>query len=123
MDDGGHTKNTTITSLIFDLTSNMMNQNERYFSGSPPPSLFFNLPMKFYASLSNVRRVQLIVNRDQVRIFLQKRQCQQLISECPQLDRVIIQLSDSEEFTRKAVKIEQRLCLSRPEMIFRIINA
>jgi hypothetical protein len=119
-DRGDHSKNKTITSFILDSTYYQVNWNKRYSSFGSPPLLFFKLPMPFIKSLSNVRRIRLVVNRDQLEMCLLVDQWQQLISECPQLERVIIQSPDSEKFTQTTLNIEQTLRLSRPEMIFRI---
>ena len=117
-----HSKNTTITSFIFDLACGMENRNNLIVSRRPPYSILFNLPMSFIASLINIRLVRLVVNREQLQIFLPVNQWQQVIRECLQLDRVIIQLADSGEFTQDALHIEGTLRLSRPGIIFRIIN-
>ena len=66
--------------------------------------------------------MRLIVNRDQIEMFLQVNPWQRLITKCPRLNRVIIHLVDTGEFTREAVSIEQELRLFRPGMIFRIKN-
>ena len=121
--EGGYPKNITITSLIFDLTSNQVNRDKAYFFRRTPAVVSFNLPMSFIASLTNIRRVRLIFNRNQLQTFLQVNQWQQLIHECLCLNRVIIQLANSVEFTQDALRIERTLRLSRPGMIFRIINA
>ena len=118
----GSSKNTTITSFIFDSTYKTTNPTHR----QPYESLHVSslkklpIPMKFIASLSHVRRVRLIVNPEEVQAFLEVDQWQQLINECLHLQRVTIQLADEGDFMQQAVNIEESLCRIRPEIIFRI---
>ena len=119
---GGSSKNTTITSFILDSTYKTTNWTHRNVNGTRQvsPSVKLPVPMKFIASLSNVRRVRLIVNPDEVQTFLEVDQWEQLISECQHLQRVTIQLVDGGEFTREVVNIERALCRIRPGISFRI---
>lgn len=116
-------KNTTIISLTIDSTYKQMNQTRSYFSRLTRYLSSSNPPMKFIESLSNVRRVRVVVNRNEINAYLQIIQWKNLISECPQLDRVIIRLVSSGAFTREAMDIEEKLRRFRPGMIFRIKSA
>ena len=122
---GGSSKNTTITSFLFDSAYKTTNSNHRQPYGSLQVSPSEKLPilMKFIAFLSHVRRVRLIVNPEKVQTFLEVDQWQQLISECLHLHRVTIQLADEADFTQQAVNIEQELRRIRPGIIFRIKSA
>ena len=122
---GGSSKNTTITSFIFDSTYKTTNPSERPAHGLPQvsPLVKLPIPMKFIASLRNVRHVRLIVDDDQAETFLEVDQWQQLISECVHLQRVTIKLLDEGHFTQQAVSIEQMLCRIRPGIRFRIKSA
>ena len=118
-------KNTTITSLIFDLTYNPVSQTISYFLRSQGYLYLalFNPPTNSTGSLTNIQRVRLIVSRDLIETFLPVYQWKRLIEECPRLDRVIIQLVGTGKFTQEALSIEQELRQLRPGMIFRIKNA
>jgi hypothetical protein len=116
-------KNTTIISLTIDSTYKQVNQTSSYFSRLTRYLRSSNPPMKFIESLSNVQRVRLVVNRNEIDAYLQIIQWKNVISECLQLDRVIIRLVSRDAFTREAMDIEEKLRRFRPGMIFRIKSA
>ena len=70
--------------------------------------------------LVNVQRVRLTTRQSEVEPHLKVHLWQGVINKCVRLDRVVIQLVDDGDFTRIAHDIEQELCRSRLEMIFRI---
>lgn len=117
----GYSKNNSITSFVFDSTYKQVNQNRKDFYGRAIHACF-ELPMMFIEFLSNVRRVRLVINRHEIENAFRIGHWKTLIRKCRHLNRVIIQLANSEEFTQGALKIEQTLRLSRRTMIFQIKN-
>jgi hypothetical protein len=113
-----YTRNTTIQSFIFDSGHYPLRSNRD--CSHDPRSCFLRSAGEFIRSLFNVRRVRFITDRFQIGTFLQIDQWRKMISQCPQLDRIIIQLLDDGDFRRQAELIEQDLRQLRAGLIFRI---
>ena len=117
----GYSKNTTITSLIFDSEyyPNDKGRNTLRRNNHRMSSDLLRAMMKFIELLVNVQRVRLLASQFTIDSFLYADIWRDLINRCVRLDRVILQLVDDGDRTQKAHEIEQVLRRSRPEMIFR----
>ena len=116
-----YTKNTTVTSFIFDMEYYLKHRGaSRRYCYLPG---LVNSALEFIGSLGNVRQLRFVTNRHQIRTFLRVDQWQQLIVECLFLERVIIQLIDNGNFTQEARNVEQELRQLRPGIGFRIKSA
>lgn len=63
--------------------------------------------------------MKFITSRYQIQILFQVHPWRKLVTECDQLDRVIIQLVDDGDYTQEAENIERELRQLRPAIIFR----
>lgn len=107
---------TTITSFIFDSGHYPLSSDLSWSDNNH----FLNSAASFLRLLINLRRVRFITNRRQIETFSRIDLWKQLIANCLQLNRVIIQLMDDGDFTARARDIEEQLRNIRPRVIFRI---